>query len=219
MKYILSVVSLLMTLPMWGQKIDVKEGNEKLGGAFHAALTVVIYEADAPMILKAWKKIMKDSNAKVKNSDDEVFADNATFTDVSPNTVDVYASIQKENEGVRFSVAFDLGGTYLSAEQNSGGFRAAKKMVYQYALEVTKEALQQQIKNMESDIKKMEWKENDLQTENDHLHRDIDTYKEKIIKAEKDLQANLKAQEEVKSSMLEKNKILKDYTEKSQKLN
>ncbi len=219
MKYILSVVSLLMTLPMWGQKIDVKEGNEKLGGAFHAALTVVIYEADAPMILKAWKKIMKDSNAKVKNSDDEVFADNATFTDVSPNTVDVYASIQKENEGVRFSVAFDLGGTYLSAEQNSGGFRAAKKMVYQYALEVTKEALQQQIKNMESDIKKMEWKENDLQTENDHLHRDIDTYKEKIIKAEKDLQTNLKAQEEVKSSMLEKNKILKDYTEKSQKLN
>ena len=219
MKYILSVVSLLMTLPMWGQKIDVKEGNEKLGGAFHAALTVVIYEADAPMILKAWKKIMKDSNAKVKNSDDEVFADNATFTDVSPNTVDVYASIQKENEGVRFSVAFDLGGTYLSAEQNSGGFRAAKKMVYQYALEVTKEALQQQIKNMESDIKKMEWKENDLQTENDHLHRDIDTYKEKMIKAEKDLQANLKAQEEVKSSMLEKNKILKDYTEKSQKLN
>ena len=219
MKYILSVFSLLMALPMWGQKIDVKEGNEKLGGAFHAALTVVIYEADAPMILKAWKKIMKDSNAKVKNSDDEVFADNATFTDVSPNTVDVYASIQKENEGVRFSVAFDLGGTYLSAEQNSGGFRAAKKMVYQYALEVTKEALQQQIKNMESDIKKMEWKENDLQTENDHLHRDIDTYKEKIIKAEKDLQANLKAQEEVKSSMLEKNKILKDYTEKSQKLN
>jgi len=219
MKYILSVFSLLMALPMWGQKIDVKEGNEKLGGAFHNALTVVIYEADAPMILKAWKKIMKDSDAKVKNSDDEIFADNATFTDVSPNTVDVYASIQKENEGIRFSVAFDLGGTYLSAEQNSGGFRAAKKMVYQYALEVTKEALQQQIKNMESDIKKMEWKENDLQTENDHLHRDIDTYKEKIIKAEKDLQANLKAQEEVKSSMLEKNKILKDYTEKSQKLN
>ena len=134
------------------QSIDVKEGNEKVGGAFRNVLTVIIYESDGPAVLKSWKKLMKDSNAKVKNSGDEIFADNAMLSDLSSNSIDVYASVKKENEALRFSVAYDLGGTYLSESQNSGGFRAAKKMLYNFALEVTKEAVNQQIKNAEADV-------------------------------------------------------------------
>lgn len=186
------------------QSIDVKEGNEKVGGAFRNVLTVIIYESDGPAVLKSWKKLMKDSNAKVKNSGDEIFADNAMLSDLSSNSIDVYASVKKENEALRFSVAYDLGGTYLSESQNSGGFRAAKKMLYNFALEVTKEAVNQQIKNAEADVKKIEWKQSDLERDKEHLHRDIDNYKDKIATAEKGLEENLKAQQENKKSMAEK---------------
>jgi flagellar motility protein MotE (MotC chaperone) len=218
MKYAVIILLILMNVHTKGQSIDVKEGNEKVGGAFRNVLTVVIYESDGPSILRSWKKRMRDANAKVKNSGDEVFADNAMLSDLSNNAIDVYASIQKENEGVRFSVAFDLGGTYLSESQNSGGFRAAKKMIYTYALEVTKEAIDLQIKNAEAEAKKLEWKQTDLERDNEHLHRDIDSYKEKISKAEKGIEENLKSQEENKKKIAEKNKALEEIKAKALKV-
>ena len=205
MKYTIIALLVFAAAQMNAQSIDVKEGNEKLGGIFRNVLTVVIYESDATSMLKSWKKLMKDADAIVKNSGEEIYADNAILSDLSANSIDVYASIQKETEGLRFSVAFDIGGTYLSESENSGGFRAAKKMVYNYALEVTKEAVNQQIKNAEAEVKKLEWKQSDLERDNDHLHRDIDNYKDKIEKAESALEENIKAKQENKNSIAEKN--------------
>lgn len=196
----------LLAFQLLAQSIDVKEDKEKISGSYKNVLSVMIYEADESSILKSWKRLMKDADAKVKNSGNEVFADDAKLNDISNNTVDVYASVKNEDKGFRFSAAFDLGGSFLSESQHSSGFKIAKKMIYNFAIETTKEAFEQKIKRKESDIRNLESKHSNLERDHEHLVRDIENYKEKIDKAEKEKVENLKSRQELKKT-IEQSKI------------
>src|SRR3989339_812829 len=80
------------------RKIVVSEKNFSFVSGNQNSLVVNIYEADEDLILKQWKKLMKDYDAKV-SSKKEVFADNALIKNLSPNTVDVYAVTEKNQDG------------------------------------------------------------------------------------------------------------------------
>jgi hypothetical protein len=190
------------------RKIQVKESNEKMAGGNHNSLIVTIYESDPDKIEKAWKKLMKDYNAKVSNKD-EIFADDATMADVSANTVDVYAKVNKISEDeCELVVCVDMGGAYLESGTHSGGFRAMKSVMYNFAVETTKEAIQEKQKDAEKELEKMERDKVELIKENERLVKLIDDCKAKITKAEQDIVTNNKSQEDKSAEIeLQKKKV------------
>ena len=98
---------MLMSFSNFAQKaIKVSSTSEKFSAGNVDAFSVDIYEADKDFVEKSWKKAMKKYKAKVKIKS-EIFADNALIKDMSENTVDVYAKIVEEKEGLKFFVAVD----------------------------------------------------------------------------------------------------------------
>lgn len=189
------------------QEIKVKEDKESIAEGKNPVLTVVIYEADESSVEKAWKSLMKDYGAKVSMKS-EIFADNATITDISANTVDVYAYTKKEDDGVKLVVAFDLGGAFVSSSTHSTEYKAAEKIIEKFAIDVSKEAVQDKLDDEKDKQKELESDLADLKKKNEKLHKDIEEYNQKIKDAEEDIITNEKDQEAKTKEIEEQTKVV-----------
>ncbi len=177
-------------------EITVKESNESFSTGSQNALIVNIYESNVKDVEKGLKKLFKDYKAKVSVKK-EIFADDATIKDMSSNTVDIYATVKEGKENIiEVAVGFDLGGAYLSSSMHPNQFKVAKSMLYNFGVDMTKEAIKGQQKEAEKVLKTMEKDQEDLVKTNEDLHKAIEDYKEKIAKAEEDIEQNVKDQEE-----------------------
>jgi hypothetical protein len=207
-KTLIAGFMLLCSTGAWAQKIKVSESNEKIGDGSHNSLVVTIYEAVPEEIEKAWKSLMKDYDAKVSVKDG-VFADNALFKQMGTNTVDVYARTEKGSANeVKFVVAFDLGGAYMSSSQHSQQYNVAKDMVENFAKKMTKESITDQLKAEQKIFNKLVSAEKDLVSDQENLSSDIVNWKEKIKKAEEEIVKKKADQEKKKQEIATQQKVL-----------
>ena len=215
MKNIFLLILAFLSLNIYAQKkIEVQETNASFDNGKHNALKVIIYEAKQKDVEKAWKSLMKDYNAKV-NMKKTIFADDATIKDMSENTIDIYATTDKTKDGdVILYVAFDLGGAYLSSSQHGDKFKTAKKIIHKFAVETTKDALKDKIKDAEKILGNKQKDQKNLEKENKKLHDDIENYKKKIEKAKEDIKENEKNQADKKKEVEEQQSIVNKLNEK-----
>ncbi|HNW98880.1 MAG TPA: hypothetical protein PKK00_10765 [Bacteroidales bacterium] len=212
-KIILASIVIAFSFNLNAQEIKVKEEKEKIAEGTNPVLTVMIYEADESMVEKSWKELMKDYNAKVSNKS-EIFADNASITDMSQNTVDVYAYTKKEDDGIKLIVAFDLGGAFVSSSTHSSAYNVAEKIVKKFAVDVSKKAIQKKVDAALAKQKDLEDELASLKKKNEKLHGDIEDYKKKITEAESDISDNEKAQVEKTKEIEDQTKAVKEVQEK-----
>lgn len=191
-------------------KVKVEEKNEKINGGTHNCLVVTIYDAKPDDIEKAWKDKMKGYDAKVSGKD-EIFADNALIKEISENTCDVYAYTEKINDNeTKFVVGFLLGETWLNSKDNSAGYNAAEKIVKDFAVKESKDAIAEKRKDAEKLLNEKKDDQADLEKKNKELHEDIDDYNEKIKKAEADIKTNEDEQTKKKTEVEEQQKVVDD---------
>lgn len=165
------------------QKISIKvsESSERIGNGKNNALVVTVYDATIDEVGKAWKEKMKDYKGKVAMGD-EILADNAVIKEINGNnTIDVYARLEKvkDNE-TKLIVAFDLGGAFLNSSEHKDKFPVAKKLVYDFAVQTTREAIAGQRKAAEKVFNKLEDEKQDLEKQQNKLNSNIEDYKAKI---------------------------------------
>lgn len=188
-------VILVLLMPAMAQdKIEVKESVEKIGEGHNNALTVMIYEAEDKDVIKAWKQLMKNYDCKTSGRND-IFADDATIPSISTNTIDVYASISKKGDGIMLVVGFNLGGAYLNSSEHGAAYKAAEKIIYDFAVSITKNAINDKIDKQEKELKKLENEYDELTKEKERLESTIEKCKEKIKEAEEGIKTNIKEQE------------------------
>jgi hypothetical protein len=191
MKTTTLVLLLFVTSIAFGQrKIKVHEEREKFSTGSNNALVASVYESTPDDIEKAWKRLMKDYDAKMSMKK-EMFADDASIKDLSPNTCDVYAFVRKisdeENEIV---VGVDLGGAYLSSSEHSSKYKVMQKIIYDFAVQTSIDAIKEKQKDAEKVLAGFEKEKQDLIRDNEKLTKDIEDYKNKITKAESDIEKN-----------------------------
>ncbi len=209
-KFILVLAVLTLSCPAFadGVKIKVEEKSEKINGGSHNCLVVTIYDATPDDIEKEWKSRMKGYDAKVSGKD-EIFADNALIKTISENTCDVYARTEKVSDTeTKFIVGFLLGETWLSSNDNSSGYKAAEKIVKDFAVEQTKDAIAGKRKTAEKALENVKDDQADLEKKNKDLHGDIDEYNEKIKKAEADIKQNEDEQTKKKAEIEVQQKVV-----------
>jgi len=213
---------LLISIASFAQKIKVAESDERIGGGKNPAMVVSIYDVSVDDVGSEWKSLMKNKKAKVSMKD-EVFADNAVISEINGNnTIDIYAKIEKVNDGeTKLTVAFDLGGAFLSSSVDKEKFSQAKKMVHDFAIKTTKEgiagkrkAAEKELSSLKSDQKELEKKHEKLTSSVDDYKQKIEDYKQKIKEAEDDKVKNKAEQEKKKADIVVQSKTVEAITAK-----
>ena len=213
MKYITTLSLFLIAFASFAQKIKVTESDERIGGGKNPAFVVSIYDASVDDVRSDWKSLMKGYKAKV-DMKDEIKADNAVISEINGNnTIDIYAKIEKVNDGeTKLTVAFDLGGAFLSSSINKEKFNEAKKLVNDFAIKTTKDAIAGKRKAAEKVLGNLEDDQHDLEKKQEKLNSNIEDYKAKIedyqkrTKQAQDDIAKNKADQEKKKAELDAQK-------------
>lgn len=184
------------------QKVKVTESTETINEASHNTLAVIIYEAKPDDIEKEWKSKMKELQAKV-SAKKEIFADNAIIQEMNgADPVDVYARVDKIKDGEsKLIVGFDLGGTWLNSKEQAEKYKIAEKMILEFALKITKEAVAEQRKAALKKLESLKSYQTDLEKKNKQLNDDIVDYQNKIKKAEADINTNTNEQTKKKAEI------------------
>lgn len=212
-KNILLIVSVLTATTVSAQKINIKEGSESFSTGKQNAITTTIYENTKDNVESKWKSLLKDfKNEKVKEQKGEIFGDNVVIKDWGNDPVDVYTTFEEDKKAktVVMHVAFDLGGAYMSSSSHKDKYNYAEKMVKEFAIKMTKEPLEEKVKDAEKALSKLEDNQKDLEKENRGLKSDIESYKEKIKKAEDDTKKNEENQTKKKAEIEAQKKAVEE---------
>ena len=122
-------------------KIGVSEKSVGFESGNHNAFTVIVYECSSKDVEKHWKKEMKDMKANVSSKKNEMKGDDAKIKDMGENTFDIYAITNETDNGIELSVAYDLGGAFLSSGQHAEQSKIIKDLMYDFAVKSTKEGI------------------------------------------------------------------------------
>ena len=194
--------------------IKVSESSESIAGGQHNALSVNILQADKSDIEREWKNLMRKYDAKVRRVR-EIFADDAEISEISENTIDVYAYVDDRNEDEPvLIVAFDMGGDFLNSSKHAREFQQAKEILYEFGLEMTKDAIKEELKGAEKDLKQQDRELTRLIRDKERLQDDIENYKQKITDAENDIITNEQDQEKKKQDIELQKQLILEIEEK-----
>ena len=206
---------LLSTIAYSQKKVKITEGSEKFSVGRVDVMVANIYEADKKYVEKAWKKLMKRYSGKVTSKSEIVATDVIIKKMMGDKRVDVYAIVKDGSDGtVLIEVAMDLGGAYLSKTAHPEKYKAAKAVLRDFAVEVSKEAVREQINDQEKILGKFQNEQEKLEKENENLKKSIEDYKQKIKEAEQAIVDNAKAQELKKKEVEDQRKIVIGLSEK-----
>jgi hypothetical protein len=215
MKNVLTLVLTVISFAAYADKVKVKESRENIGGGSNNALVITIYEAAPDDVLKEFKGIMKDYNAKVSSKDDGLFGDNAVIKPMGNNTVDIYAKVKKIKDGEsELIVAFDLGGAFLNSGEHKEQYKIAKEIVENFAIKMQKDAINAQLAAASKLLEKMQDQQKDLEKKNANLKDDIKDWQEKIKKAEGDIKTNEEEQVKKKAEIETQQKVVTGVKDK-----
>ena len=209
MKKVISVfAAIILTLSVQAGTVKVVEGKSKIAEGNNNALSVIIYETDFEEVLKAWKKEMKDTKAKVKKSKGEIFADNAVIKKLGEHPMDIYARTEKITGGSKLIIGVNLGGAFLNSSDHKDKYESFAKFVKEFAETQIKESIKEQVKAAEKELKDREKAQEKLVKEKEDLKGKIEGYKNDIKDAEGKISANENNQASQKKSIEEQKKAV-----------
>ena len=105
--------------------------------------------------------------------------------------------------------------TYDNSEfRADDNFKEAEKIVYKFALDCAKDAINMELKVQEKELKKMESDMDGLVKDNENSHRDIEKWEESIGKAKKEIEQNIIDQETQRIAIENQNMMIVEVSEK-----
>ena len=120
----------------------------------------------------------------------------------------------KRTKGVEISIAFDLGGAFLSSSQHSEQAKEMKKIIYDFSVNGTKEGIRGILKEELKIQVDLEKQQQDLVKQKEKLENNIENWKKDIEKAKDDIQNNLKNQDDKKKAIDDQGKVVDAVKEK-----
>jgi len=217
-KFTLLLSALLFSVIGWGQKITVHEQSEDLGKGKNNALVVTIYGADESDVEHAWKSLMKDYGAKVSTSKGIFFAQNAVIKTMGDKPIDIYARFDVKKDEIDLVVSFDLGGAFLSATQHPDKYKIAEKIMHDFAVTTTADAITEKQKIQQKSLDKLTGQEKDLEKDNKNLNSEIDDYQSRIKKDQDAVIKNKDAQAKKQTEISNQQKVVDDLAKQAKEV-
>lgn len=199
---------IFFSIALNAQRIRAVETSYKLVDA-DKALAVVVYETPESTVEKEWKSFMKKNDGKISNEHGAMVAHNVVLKELGSYAITVYSRVDNGDEGVKLMVA-------VVPESNMPGM---KRIIEDFSRDLTKESIADQQKDAEKELDNAQRALTRLERDNSDLHNSITHYNDKIKGAEKDIENNLKAQDDAKRVLEEKRKSLDTVKGKASNVN
>jgi hypothetical protein len=215
--FTIAIVVSIGVVSAYAQKIKVKESKESIGGASNNALVVTLNEVNPSDAEEAFRSFMKQYDGKRSSKDGGIFVDNATIKEIGGNnTVDIYGKAQgkKGDPEITFIVAFDMGGAFLNSGDHKDQYKAAEKIVKEFAVKATKDVIGEKLKDAQKVQSGLEDDQKSLEKDQKSLNSDIENYKSKIKKAEDDIVKNKSDQDKKKTEIEAQKKVVGEIDKK-----
>lgn len=161
------------------------------------AFLVSVENTSMKMVTKVWEKYMKDFKGKTKmnKKTKEYLSDNAKLTEMSANTIDIYARFgETGGSKVDCYVWFDLGGSYLNSKDNPEKAQSASNLLGEFARLVAKEEAKDILEAEEKALKSLEQELKKLGKEEESFLKKIADANELIAKMRSNLELNANSQ-------------------------
>ncbi len=199
---------------------EINEGAKGMSQGQNNAFTVLLKLTEKKTIQKAWEKYIKkfDGKTKLNKKTGEIFSNDSELENMSANTVDVYATVNQKGTGTELTVWFDLGGAYLSSEAHSDKVAVAETLINDFALSVSRAAIEEELKEEEKNLKKVNKDLDILKKDKKNFEDEIEKCKKKIAEAEQGIEENIKAQSDKEDEIKEQEKVVEKVKEKLSKI-
>jgi hypothetical protein len=205
-----------------GESSLVNEGERVMSQGNKNSLAVNLTKTNVKFAEKMWKEYTKPFKGDYKKDkkNDEYFTDNANISAIGGgNTVDLFMKFVETGENTTATLWIDLGGAFVNSKDFKDKYAEAEKLMAEYALKVAREQTQIQLKEQQDAQKDMEKQQKKLEDKNKSLLQDIEDWKKKIAKAEQDVIANQKGQDDTKAKIETQKKVVDEVQKKLNALN
>lgn len=223
MKILMFTLCVLMVgaTASWGQlKVEIKEETKAMSKGSYNALVMDLPGTNDKDVGKALKKYMKNFKGKTKydRKSNQYFADNATISEMSDNTIDIIAKLEPKGEnGTSLSVWFNLGASYLSSKDYADRYPAGEVFMKNFANLVSADMIKAELKDQEKILKDKEKELKKLEDDKKGFEKSIENDKNSIQKleanilsSEGDIKKNAGDQSDKDKEIKEQMKLIED---------
>ncbi|MFB6258193.1 MAG: coiled-coil domain-containing protein [Flavobacteriales bacterium] len=211
---LISLSSFFLPLCLFAQpQIEVSEASAKFDGEKRNALSVTTYgEKQDEVEDKARKAFRGWGN--VKNREAPLFIKEAEWDELGDHPFNFYLKVEKQEDSTqKVLVGVNLGGAWLNSGDHSERYKAMSKRLREFAVKVTKEAMEGVIEKEQEKLEALQSKLEDLNSSKEDKKSTIEDKKETIEEAKKTIEDAKKAIEDAKARIEE----LKKKKEKQKK--
>jgi len=213
--YLLVTIVFLITTISSAQKIRILESTEQVGEVSRSGLYTLI-DLDAKYIEKAWERHLKNYG-RMETSKGIYSIPAANIRDVSSSTCNIFSTVQSTSKGAKVWWAIDMGNSYASSASNNRAYKAAEKILYDFALAAYKTDVNEQINDAEKALGAAVRNREKQQKHGEHLKKSVERNKEEKIELEKKLQTNkdnlVQLEKDIEKNIEEQKAAAKDEEE------
>jgi hypothetical protein len=193
-KHITLLLAILATAgTLIAQTSPVRELDKTMSFGTRPCFRVEFRNTSDDLVADVWKDFAKERlGAKLKKDKktDEMYATELSLASISPNSVTVRSTVEKNGKDAALNVWFDLGTGFLNRREQPQSANEAVAIMSDYFVAVRKKVIEGELRDAEKRQKDLEEAKRKLEKQNDGLHKDIEEYKAKIKKAEEDIVKN-----------------------------
>lgn len=214
------LVLILLLAPFFMAAQNLTETQRVMSQGTHTAFVYSVEGIDAKemedVLTDYLKEFKSRRNPKYDRRTKEFFLDDGEISELSRNTIDVYASIEsKDKQQHDIVVWFDMGGSFLNGKDHAAAvvelqerwFPELGNWIYNRQVELELELEEDKLKEMNKAFDR-------LQRDQKKLEDDIAEYQQKIKEAEQDLKDNIAAQQEMEKVIKEQQEVVKSVEKK-----
>lgn len=219
MKNLCLISILIVSISAFTQNIRVQEQNFDFSVSSNVnSLSVEIPYADLSYVNVRLKKLLK-SWGKYKDNKGEHSSLMVEMKDLGKIPFNVYAKasvLKSENTIVYFG--FDLGGAFLSKRDHSEKFQVIEKLTLDFASNVVKDWVSDELKKEEKILHELEKEQKDLEKRKGNLEKEILDFEKKIERNKMEIKENIVLQGNKKEAIQSQDQKVKKIEKKLKEL-
>lgn len=211
--FIVTGLLLFKTVQLFGQSQDIQYGSATFNGSGQVSSSVEIEKSEKDIVAKRWTSFLKDFDGKVKSNNGKYFLDNTKITSISPDTLDIFSSVEESGDNVIVTVAINKNGEFIS--NTSGNYVAIDDMLLRFEKLIKKEKANKEYEEAEKALKSLERSLNEFKEQNKKLTSSNQDMKGKIGDNERTIKSNDHAIQDMNGKIQEQNTLVKSLKSKT----
>lgn len=194
---------------------QISEASKSMSLGTNSSFSIDLVGTTPKMAENEWKSFIKSYKGKTKKNRKagEYVTDDANIDDISDLPVDIYASFSNADTVTTGTFWFNLGDSFLSSDMHADRTPAVENLLKAYAFEVNKQMARDNVKAQEKYQRSLDKDLKNLVKDNASYHKEIEEAKKRIAVMEKNIEMNLKAQEDKKTEIEKQNVVVEKATE------